>query len=191
MVKDANGFFDEKEKKLYEKIARFEVLGVTDEDTRNALGIVNGDLENIRGEERYKKVYARLLEEKIEERDTLNSGWDAIEEMALQRVFKKLQMGADPDYALKAAMVANKAQRKPANTRVIDANNAGQTKIALTQSFTLKLTANGLQPVKTIEQVDKKSQDFLPPEKIENMLTSGKNEPVVELDFMPEVELVE
>lgn len=178
-------FSSDEKKKLFEKVARFEVMGVDDIDACRILGFGQEKLKEIRDDDRYKIIYAAISQEKLEEIDTLNRGWDAVEDKALERILVKLQISSDPEYALKAALVANKAKRKPANTRVVDASNhGGRANISLNNTFILKLQDKGIEP-KTIDHSNHKNQDFMGADKVEKMLTAPKNDEV-ELDFIPD-----
>lgn len=169
--------FSSDEKRMqFEKIARFEAMGVADEETCKVLGLTGEQLGQIRGDKRYLVIYGEICEEKLEKIDTFNRGWDAVEEKALERVLMKLEYGGDPEFALKAATLANRATRRPSNTKTLDASSSGQrASINLNQTFIMKLNENGITP-KTIENVKAKSQDFMGAHNVEKMLTAPKND---------------
>lgn len=177
-------FINENTRKLYEKIAKFETLGVSEDETLRVLGMELEEFNKIKQDENYKVIYAELIEKKLEEIDILNRGWDAVEEMALERVMTKLSVGSDPDYALKAAALANRATRKQTSNKTIDGSfDERRANISLTSKFVLKLEKVGIDE-RVIDHEPKKNQDFAPPEKVETLLIEAKNDEV-DLSFMP------
>lgn len=71
-------------------------------------------LQIMQAEETVQQVQA-LRTKQLDDARTLNNGWDAVEEEAVGTVLEALRHGADQEYALRAAAVANKAQRRGAN----------------------------------------------------------------------------
>lgn len=107
----------EAQRDLYEKIAKLSFQGVAEGQIALACGLKESDVLSIQGLEEYQKLAAPIVSEFVEAQITVNQGWDAVEEKALATVVTHLQHNKDPDFALRAAMVANKSVKRGAGNR--------------------------------------------------------------------------
>lgn len=97
---------------LFEKIAGMCVRKVSDAQIADICGITLDQLLQIKEIPEYREVYSKHAEMYYIEKDLMDQGWDAIENMAMATVVKKLKISNDPEFALKAAVLANKANRR-------------------------------------------------------------------------------
>jgi hypothetical protein len=97
---------------LFSRIAKYEIMEVPDGQIARALGLNEKRLQQIRELPDYQAVVERLQIEALEQAQTLNQGWDAVEDEALGTVLETLRANPDPEFALRAAAMANKAVRR-------------------------------------------------------------------------------
>lgn len=126
---------------LLDKIARLTAMNVPTEQIAQACGITKGRVSQLTATEEFNEVLLQYYNEDFEQQDTLNRGWDAVEEEALGTVLETLQHNPDPDFALRAATMANKAQRRGGvnGNQPINGNASASAVINLNQVFVDKL----------------------------------------------------
>ena len=100
------------EEQVLDKIARLTYAGVLDVEIANVVNLSAGRISQIKEEDGYKAHYSKVVSEKFTDRQDTDDSWDKIEKLATKRIADHLAWAQDPDYALRAAMVANKAQRR-------------------------------------------------------------------------------
>jgi len=95
------------------KLARMVEQGVPEKELANLYGIEEAQLLEVLASTDYLSALAHIHEENFDKEDLLNKGWQGVEEFAVSTVLGHLQGPTpDPDYALRAAAVANKAIRR-------------------------------------------------------------------------------
>ena len=99
-------------KDKYEKIANLMALEVPQKQIAIAVGLSDGRISQIKDDPEFQELFAAKVVENAERHGILNDGWDAVEAQALSIVNANLGWNKNPDFALRAAMVANKAQRR-------------------------------------------------------------------------------
>ena len=155
---------------VFEQIATLSYHDVAVEQIAAAVGCSVEEIEKIRELADYKEFYGKKVVEEFEKGDVKNQGYDEIEALAIGGIIDYLQWTKDPDFMLKAAMVANKANRRHVANKPITAgpDRIGVT-IALQQTFVTRLQqyGDGQRPARDIDQ---KKQDFLDAEKVEKIL---------------------
>lgn len=97
---------------LFERIAGMMARGVPQNQIADVVGLSEGRISQIKGEPEFQEFLAKKSAEYYDERALFDSGWDGVEQMALAKIIKRLEVSSDPDYALKCAMIANKANRR-------------------------------------------------------------------------------
>lgn len=101
---------------ILEKLARLQVMGVADEEMCQIAGVAKDVLDGVFATSEFLEIAARIKGEQYVQMEQVNRGWDAVEEFAVAKVMETLSGGfADPDYALRAAVLANKANRRGKN----------------------------------------------------------------------------
>jgi len=132
------------EKDALQKIAKLVLYEVPHTQIAMSCGVTEGRISQICGTEEFKAVLQEIAVAHFEEQDLLNQGWDAVEQHAVSKVLQTLQHSPDPDYALKAAAVANKVTRRGRiNHNPLTAGQAGVRAIVnVNMNFAEKLQNN-------------------------------------------------
>lgn len=126
------------------KLARMIEQGIPEKELANIFGTSQESLSAVLASEGYVQALAHVQSESFDKQELLNKGWDGIEEHAMSTVLGHLQGPTpDPDYALKAAALANKATRrgKHINEPIVVQPNM-QSVIQLNATYVGKLEQN-------------------------------------------------
>lgn len=161
-------------KDVLEKIARMMSYEVPQKQIAAVMGVSESRISQIINSQEFEEVFGVIAYEKFEEQETLNQGWDGVETLAIDRVLKYMQVDPDPDFALKAAAVANKANRRGSHrNRPIDPQQAGMRSVVLLNAtYVDKLQQNfQIEQREHPEQVDReKRDDSLAPGQLDQLL---------------------
>lgn len=124
-----------------QRIVGMAVLGVPDAQIAEVVGCDPSRVAQLRQSEAFKELYAETMAERIAEKAAVDEGWDDVEKRALEIVSNTLKFSKNPDYALKAAMVANRAQRRAASpgNNALPGDMGARVVINLNQTFVDKL----------------------------------------------------
>lgn len=159
----------------YEKIARMLAMEVSQTDIAAACNLSSGRISQILGEDEFKNVYAQIVTNDVEKAQTLNEGWDALEEQAIGGLLQTLQFNKNPDLLLRVAAVANKAQRRGTNNRIpVDPASIGtKVVINLQQNFVNKLEQNVQAGIisSAPKQLEHKQLNMMAPGSVEKLLS--------------------
>lgn len=119
------------------RIAAFCAYGLTDMQIAAALLLSREQIQGAKASDVYALEFAKTVQEKTLRQIDLEEGWDTLEADALKSVMEGMRFNRDPQFALTAAAVANKAKRRsPASFgRTIDATKAANM-IVLTMNKT-------------------------------------------------------
>jgi len=161
--------------KKMQKLARMEIVGVERKVTAQALGVSESRISQIMKTEEYLEQAQIVAGETFKQNELINKGWDGIEALGIRRVVEALQNDPEPDFALRAAALANKAQRRGTFSNNPISQNAGiRTVVQLNATFVEKLQQNF-----QIEKSDgsklletKKDSDFMGAKSVQDLLTS-------------------
>lgn len=161
-------------KDKFELISNLLFQGASLEDIGRVVGLAAADIKDLQDNNaEFQAIQSEILREKHESDTTRDQGWDRLEETALANVLETMQWNKDPEFALKAAMIANRANRRtarPANQALQAPANAGsRAVISLNLAFIQRLQSGALQP-RTLEMVPNKQSDVLSPTTVENAL---------------------
>lgn len=155
-----------------DRIAKMDFAGVSENQIAAACNISVGKLSELQETEKYKISLANIASESFEKADVLNGGWDMVENLAMNKVVDHLQRLPDPDYALKAAALANKAVRRGQHGNNPIAVQPGQQAIInVSLSFADKLQQAFVINPQAPKQLKKKDNNFLPPKAVNALLT--------------------
>ena len=119
-----------------------------------ALGLTEDDYSKLSAREHVKSAVIKAELERTSASATFDSNWDKIEDMALKAVARELRSNPEPEFALKAAAVANKAVRR----RREDARLAQQQASAITNIGNANIAILSLPKVFMNELVNQTSQ---------------------------------
>lgn len=102
---------DEKLKELYERLAGMLAYKVPASEIQEAFGLTGAQYDAVINSAEFREIL--LLEtNKLISDVSLDQAWDNLEKEALKKVQTTMDFSMDPEYALKAAMLANRAKRK-------------------------------------------------------------------------------
>jgi hypothetical protein len=143
---------DDLEIKLRRKAGVLAAFGLADKTIADTLFVSLEQVAAIKETHEFKQSCAKQTEERTQRLIDLEQGWDGIEEASTAQVLHHLMHSRDPEFALRAAMVANRAQRRSPATlgRVIDASNVGNV-------ITLTVNRNYVQNITNQENGGKKA----------------------------------
>ena len=125
------------------QLAELLQLQVPDEQICAVLSCSAEEFVAARESEECKQIQADLAIEELRAEKVRNRGWDSVEEHAVASVLTTLQANPDPEFALKAAAIANRATRRGHVGNIpIEAHAGGRTIIHLNATFADKLQQN-------------------------------------------------
>lgn len=165
------------EQQQLDKIARLTYAQVSDVEIGNVVNLTAARISQIKEGDDYKTWYSTIVSEKANDRQETDDSWDKIERLATMRIANHLSWTQDPDYALRAAMVANKAQRRNVLNTPISADAGARTIIQLGGNYITKLqVSNGDGPtvINETRLLDQKQTDLANPKRVEELLGIGK-----------------
>lgn len=159
------------------KLARMVEQGVPNGQIAAIIGLTEDSLANVFKTDEFRHAEAFVAEEAFTMRQQLSAGWDGVEEFALSTVLGHLQSPApDPDYALKAAAIANKAVRhgKKNGNHPIEAAGNLQSVITLNATYVNKVQNNFQVSERVLEEMPKKQTDMLSVNGVKSLLGMTK-----------------
>lgn len=127
--------------KQLERIVALAAQGVPDSQIAEAMDLTPGRISQIKEMEEYKNAYAVKITERIDHVTKFNSKWDELEEIAVGNVINSMKWNKDPEFSLKAATLANRANRRGGdmNNTPLPAHMGGRLAINLSVNFVQKL----------------------------------------------------
>ena len=125
----------------------------------------------------YRAELSTISIEEFDKSNIVDQGWDAVEEMSISNVIDNLRMNPDPDFALKAAALANKAIRRNGSAgnkqnTPIQVNTNLQAVIQIQPAFAKTLQDNYLIEDVKEEKLPKKIVNALNPTKVKQLLSN-------------------
>ena len=166
------------ETKHVEKIAKMVMANVPQNQIASACGVSEGRISQLMETNEYKCIEQELAVLKFEESQMINQGWDSVEALGVKSTIVALRNNPDPEFALKAAVVANKAIRRGTfNNNPIPQSAGVRAVIHLNPVFVDKLQQNfevSEQKMNSLTEKPKDS-DFLPAADVHNLLGLGND----------------
>ena len=95
-----------------ERLVQMLLYEVPVKQIASALGISEGRVSQLSEEENIRERVSLATLEHMEEDRSINDGWNSVEAIALTTLLDTMKYNKDADFALKAAMTANRAQRR-------------------------------------------------------------------------------
>lgn len=172
------------------KIAELVQFGATNGEIAEATGLNGEEIAQVRALPAFSELLSSLQMGKFDSIKTMNDGWDAIEQRGLTAVLEHMAWSKDPEFALKAATIANKSLRRGIKTnQPLQGSMDTRSVIHLNQTFIENMQQNNhtAMPavVKSIE-IDQKTEDFMNPDALEEMLfPEAKQEAEIAKRFAP------
>lgn len=162
-----------------QKIARLTMQGVRDDDICEIMQLTNVQLSEIKRHEVYLKIRAETMDDRLDTFETINDGLDAIEMMSVNQLLTYLKASVDPDFALKALSVVNRATRKGhVSNKPLEVPSGNRTTIDLSTAFVLAIQNGRDEARPMLEQLEQKVVNSLSIDKVEKVLAT--NEPELE-----------
>lgn len=166
-----------------------EHSGVSRTQIAQACGITETQLATLMEKSEFQDELAKLAGEQFDKFDTLNQGWDMLENSAMLKVSNYLDKigDSDPEFALKTAAFANKAKRRGRhenNPITVQPNN--QAVIYVNAQFANKLQQNFTVTKRQNLELQKKDNNFLPPKNVQSLLTVKSEKDVQEMEKLEE-----
>jgi hypothetical protein len=127
-------------------IAKSSVLGLDPEIIANTLGIAKSEIDELMETAEYRDIRLLVGAEQAKDRVERDLGWDGVENIAVSKLSRRVQLENDTDTLLRIAAVANRATRRTAPTKetLLDPSAAGaRVPLTLTRRFTEKLNGSG------------------------------------------------
>jgi len=171
------------ETKHVEKIAKMVMANVPQNQIAAACGVSEGRITQLMETNEYKFIEQEVAVAKFEESQLINQGWDSVEALGVKSTIVALRNNPDPDFALKAAVVANKAIRRGTFENNPIPQSAGvRAVIHLNPVFVDKLQQNFEISEKKMNLLAEKPKDsdFMPAADVHNLLGLGNNGEVIE-----------
>lgn len=140
---------------IYVVIAKHEVLGLDTKTVAESIGATVEEVEEVQGDRIYQDILILLRAEHAKSKVDSDLSWDAIEETALERLFKRVQNESDGEFLLKVAAVANRATRRTAKkVDILDPSQHGvRVPLTLTRRITERFNGNGTKEIERSEQL--------------------------------------
>lgn len=123
--RDADKLLKEEQARLAEQFKELRLQGAPKQVVMDALGITEDDYSKLSSREDVKQAVIQAETERASSNLTFDNNWDAVENLALQQVARELSVSPDPEFALRAAAVANKAVRRRREDAKLAAQGVG------------------------------------------------------------------
>jgi hypothetical protein len=155
--------------RIVERVATLLAMDTPQVQIAAATGLSEGRISQLAHSDQVLARKAEILSEKLEQHEELNSGWDAIEEESMATVLEYVSVTKDPEFALRAAKVANSANRRGGyNGAPINGNANAAAVINLSAIFVEKLQNMRVGPAEISAEAHRR--DALPVANVERLL---------------------
>lgn len=153
-----------------ERIANMMVHGVPAVQIAEAVNLSEGRISQLKTEDHFKQMLAEANDDFLQAQLDINDSWNKMEMKALGIVNSYLEWSKDPDFAMRAATMANRAERRGKNTNVpLSASNG--KRVGITISSRLATRLGGPEDAKVINGNGEIAEiDTLAPSKVEELL---------------------
>lgn len=136
-------------------IAKHNVLGMDDDAIREVIGCTKEELVEVTNDPLYREVRIFIGAAYGQQGVDQTTGWDKLEQLALKNLVNRAGLpNVDPEFMLKVAAVANKAQRRHSQGReagILDPGATRTAKISLTTRLVRSFQRDGTE-TQTIEK---------------------------------------
>lgn len=139
------GEMSQKTLDLCEQIASMVFVKVPTNEIAEVFGWPEARVLEILEHADFQNLYQNYAKNEISRQRGLASSWDKVEERALKIVSDTLTSVFDPEFALRAAAVANRASRKGLTNTAepLDIKGGARTSITLNINYTKQIGNNG------------------------------------------------
>lgn len=141
---------------VYVIVAKHSVLGMPDDTIREVIGCTKEELNDVLNDALYREVRLIIGAAQAESVVDLTTGWDKLEQHAVTNLIDRAKVSRDPDFLLRVAAVANKAQRRHQQGRdqgVLDPTGSRRPVINLTTRLVKSFThSDGTKETQGVER---------------------------------------
>lgn len=140
---------------IYVIVAKHSVLGMDEEGIREIIGCTKEELSEVLNDALYREVRIFIGAAHGQQGVDQTTGWDKLEQLSLGNLIKRAELpNQDPEFLLRVAAVANKAQRRASAGKdqgILDPNAGKSVRISLTTRLVRQITHEGTET----QQVEK------------------------------------
>lgn len=163
--------------KLYTQIAHMELLDTPQVHIATVVGLSESRVSQILAQEDYLKVKQVVAAKVAHDHQEINDGWQSIEKTAIHNVLTSLKYNRDADFNLKAAIAANRADRRGAQVQPLRAQSGMRATISM-PTVVVKMIQGGDNTLVINPRAERTAQprnrtDVLLPAKVEETLTKS------------------
>lgn len=172
------------QKEMLEKIASMKLANYPQSQIAEAIGVDDSRVSQLMEKESFKQVYQELSSKKFGLHNELDNSWDDIENKSLDIIKQHLSFSNDADYALRAAAVANKSQRRTsASNTPLPVGEGLRAVVELPINFIQQInnTQINIQQQAGETTPDLKEHDFLTAEAVHDHLGVTDPDPVEQI----------
>lgn len=158
---------------MLEKLAKLAYDGASTKAMAQCFNVDESQVLDIVETDEYKKQLSIVINENVEQAQLLDMGWEGVESFGVSAVLAHLKTNPDPDFALKAASLANRAIRRNGVVRqnsTIQVNNNMQAIISIQPAFAKTLQDNYLVEDVSQDVFEKKITNALNPAGVKDLL---------------------
>lgn len=161
-------------------VAKASAMGLDPETIANATGLSREEVGELIESQDYKDVRLLVGSQMLSDRVESDATWDGIENSAVKKLAKRLELERDTDTLLRIAAVANRATRRmapPKEAGPLDPSQAGaRVPLTLTKRYTEKLNGDGSVERTETQQISVLDGSAVNPkfDEIKGMLQGGQ-----------------
>lgn len=154
---------EDTKRRSFEKIANMQLAGMPVDAIAKVMCVTAPAISQITSRKDYKDVQLQIFESNFQKQREIDEGWDSLEHKAITGIQANMKWNADPEFALRVAAVANKAQRRGSanyGNEPLNANVGQRVNISLSKIYVNQITVGEegeKEPVKQIEQVQEEA----------------------------------
>lgn len=141
----------------YDKLAGMVLMEVPRSDIATFFGVSESRISQIiNDDEEYKLALQRATVDYHNKYQNIRDGWDGVEAFAVASLVETLAHDHDPEFALKAAAVANKATRRggPKSDTLLNPNTGNHVVLNLTNRIIEQIQQINVTPDRLSKAVD-------------------------------------
>ena len=163
------------DKEKLTQLARYLAHGVAHEQAGNAVGFSASRVSQLLTEEDFQTILREQMQELVVNYIDINTAYDRIEKKALQNLELNARVNSDPDFNMRLALLANRANRKGETAvrpnRPIDAAGVDGQRIAINLSlnFVKQIQSGPMQATQAVT-VARTELDVATPSDVSNLL---------------------
>lgn len=149
-------------RRSFEKIANMNLSGMPVNAIAKVMGVTAAAISQITTRDDYKNVQTEVFESSFQRQKEIDEGWDKLEHKAIKGITDNMKWNLDPEFALRVAVVANKAQRRgSANSgnQPLSADVGQRVNIQLSKIYVNQITVGAEGEQQQINQIEQVSED--------------------------------